>query len=107
MKRLAILLLLSLICLFAGCAKYYYQEGKSFAQCERDRLDCFNELKKRANWEMPGAYEYEYMEKCMKQKGYRLVKESELPDDVKRQDPADTVVGRAYEGRRGIAGTLD
>ena len=107
MKRFTGLCLLCLAFLNAGCAKYYYQEGKSFEECEKDRLACFNELKKRADWDVPGAYEYEYMDKCMQRKGYRLVKESELPDDVKRQDPPDTVMGRIYESRYGMAGTLD
>ena len=107
MKHSAGLCLLCLAFLSTGCARYYYQEGKSFKECENDRVDCFNELKKRADWELPGAYEREYMEKCMIRKGYRLVKESELPDDVKRQDPADTVMGRVYESHYGMAGTLD
>ena len=107
MKRFSGLCLLCLVCLFSGCARYYYQEDKSFKECEQDRLDCLTELKKRADWEIPGAFEYKYMEKCMLRKGYRLVKESELPDDVKRQDPPDTVTGRVYDGRYGLAGTLD
>jgi len=73
MKSFTILLLLCMVCIIAGCGKYYYQEGKSFAECERDRADCFTELKKHADWEMPGAYEHEFMEECMKRKGYRLV----------------------------------
>jgi hypothetical protein len=107
MKRFAGLWLLCVICLFAGCSSYYYQEGKSFDECEGDRADCLNELKKRADWDIPGSFEREFMEECMKEKGYRLVKESELPGDVKRQDPPDSVVGRVYEARYGIAGTLD
>jgi hypothetical protein len=107
MKRFAGLWLLCVICLFAGCSSYYYQEGKSFSECERDRADCFEELKKRADWDIPGDYERKFMEDGMKKKGYRLVKQSELPVDVKRQDPPDSVVGRIYEARYGIAGTVD
>ena len=107
MKNFTVLLLLCIICTIAGCGKYYYQEGKSFAECEKDRADCFSELKKHADWEMPGAYEHDFMEECMKRKGYRLVTENKLPLDVKRQDPASSLYGRAYENRRGIAGTVD
>ncbi|MHC4165620.1 MAG: hypothetical protein ACYSWQ_01540 [Planctomycetota bacterium] len=107
MKNFAVLLLMGLICLSAGCEKYYYQEGKSFNECAKDRVDCFSELKKRADWKMAGSYEHDFMEECMKRKGYRLVKEKELPLDVKRQDPASTLYGQLYGARRGIAGTLD
>jgi hypothetical protein len=106
MKNLVVLLLLCMVCTITGCAKYYYQEGKSFAACKRDCEECWIELKRRADYEMPGAYEHKFMDECMKQKGYRLVKESKLPLDVKRQDPSPTIVGRAYEGRRGLAGTV-
>jgi len=107
MKRFIGLGLLCVICLFAGCGSYYYQEGKSFAECEKDRADCLKELKKRAEWDIPGDYEREFMKNCMEEKGYRLVKEKELPVDVKRRDPADSVAGRVYGERNGIAGTVD
>ena len=107
MKNLVALLLLCLVSFLAGCGKYYYQEDRSFEECEKDREHCISELKKHADWEMPGAYEHKFMEECMKRKGYRLVKEKELPLDVKRQDPASTLYGQLYGARRGIAGTLD
>jgi len=106
MKRFSVLLLLCTVCTIAGCGKYYYQEGKSFAECERDCADCLIELKRRTDWETPGSYEHKFMDHCMKEKGYGLAKESELPIDVKRQDPETTVYGRAYENRRGLAGTV-
>jgi len=107
MKSYKILLLLVLFCLSGGCAKYYYQEGKTFEECKRDRDECMKELKKRMGSEIPGDYEYKYMEECMKSKGYKLVTEDKLPLDVKRQDPDTTLMGQLYGQRRGIAGTLD
>jgi len=104
-----VLSLLGLIYLSGGCATYYYQEGKSFKECATDRADCFSELKKRLGSEdqKPGDYEHRYMEDCMKQKGYRLVTEDELPLDVKREDPDSTLYGFLYGRRRGMAGTVD
>jgi hypothetical protein len=93
-----------LTCLFAGCASYWYQEGKTFEQCEQDRLACFEELKKySSNWQDMGEYEFKFMETCMTQKGYRLVKEHKLPPKVKREDPDRLLHWRL----RGIAGTVE
>ena len=108
MKNFMVLLLLGLICLSAGCSKYYYQEGKSFEECAKDRIDSFSEMKKRMSTsETPGSYEYKFIEDCMKQKGYKLVTENKLPLDVKRLDPDTSLQGQLYGARRGIAGTLD
>ena len=108
MKNSAVLLLLGLICLSAGCQKYYYQEGKIFEECAKDRIDCFSELKKRMSaLGTPGSYEYKFIEECMKSKGYRLVTENKLPLDVKRQDPDTSLQGQLYGYRRGVAGTVD
>jgi len=102
------LLLLGLICLSAGCAKYFYQDGKSFDECAKDRMDCFSELKKRMSTsETPGSYEYKFIEECMKSQGYKLLTENKLPLDVKRLDPDTSLQGQLYGVRRGIAGTLD
>lgn len=108
MKIFVALLLACLVCLSVGCAKYYYQEGKTFEQCAADRADCLSELKKRlgTEYQQPGSYEYEFMEDCMNRKGYRLVTENELPLDVKRQDPDTSLRGQLYGYRRGIAGEL-
>jgi len=107
MKISVALLLACLICLSAGCAKYYYQEGKTFEECAKDRVDCLSELKKRMSAsETPGSYEYKFIEECMKSKGYRLVTENKLPLDAKRLDPDSSLQGQLYGYRRGIAGTL-
>ena len=109
MKSSLVILLLVLICLFAGCAKYYYQEGKSFNECASARKDCDAELQKRLadQSHSPSGYEHKFMEDCMAQKGYRLVTEDKLPLDVKRQDPDSSLKGFLYGYRRGIAGALD
>jgi len=91
----------------AGCGqKYWYQEGKTFAECVRDRRACRDELLERTDLRRIGKYEREFMEECMRQHGYRLVTEKELPLDVKREDsdmPSEVPWARGY----GVAGTLD
>jgi hypothetical protein len=108
MKISLVLLLTCLVCLSAGCAKYYYQESKAFEECAKDRMDCLSELKQRLGTvsQRPGNYEYKFIEDCMKRKGYRLVTENKLPLDVKRRDPDTSFKGQLYGYRRGIAGTL-
>lgn len=109
MKSFAVLFLFVLICLLTGCAKYFYQEGKTFNQCAQDRADCEVELKKRLADESqsPGGYEQKFMVECMAEKGYKLVTEDKLPLDAKRQDPDSSLRGFIYGYRRGIAGSLD
>jgi hypothetical protein len=109
MKKCMALWTLCLICFLTGCAKYYYQEGKTFNQCAWDRAECLFELKKRLashsdGW---GDYRYKFLENCMKNKGYQLVTEDQLPLEVKRQDPDSGLRGYLYGYRRGIAGALD
>ncbi len=102
-------LLVICICSCSGCGKYYYQEGKSFNQCIKDRAECLAELEKRLadKSQSPGSYEHKFVEECMKSRGYRLVTEGKLPLDAKRQDPAHTLRGILYGQRRGIAGAVD
>lgn len=109
MKSSAILLLLVLICLATGCAKYYYQEGRSFDECAEDRADCVKELQKRIadQSQKAGGYEHKFMQDCMAQKGYKLVTEDQLPLNAKRQDPDSSLRGFLYGYRRGIAGALE
>jgi hypothetical protein len=109
MKSSAVIFLLGLICFFTGCAKYYYQEGKTFNECANARKDCDAELQKRLadQSHSTSGYEHKFMEDCMAQKGYRLVTEDKLPLDVKRQDPDSSLEGFLYGYRRGIAGALD
>jgi hypothetical protein len=109
MKSTLVLLLLVLICLFAGCAKYYYQEGKTFNECASARKDCLAELQKRLadQAHSTSGYENKFMEDCMQRKGYNLVTEDQLPLDAKRQDPDSSLKGFLYGYRRGVAGALD
>ncbi len=109
MRRWAAILLVTLTCFCTGCAKYYYQGGKSFVECKEDRAGCTAELNKRlaVQSQRPGDYEYKFIEDCMKNRGYRLVTEGRLPLGVKRQDPAQTLRGILYGQRRGIAGIVD
>jgi len=103
MKISGVLLLACLICLSPGCAKYYYQESKTFEECAKDRADCLSQLKERLGTvsQRPGDYEYKFIEDCMKRKGY-----GKLPLNAKRLDPDTSLQGQLYGYRRGIAGTL-
>ena len=106
MKSLIVMLSLGLTFLLAGCGKYYYQESKTYGECERDWASCVEALhqqKKVLNW---GAYEYTFVEDCMKQKGYRLVGEGKLPLEAKRRDPDRSTMGLLRGRRQGVAGTL-
>ena len=109
MRCCAGVLLVIFVCFCSGCAKYYYQEGKTFTQCTNDRAGCLVELNKRLaiKSQSPGSYEHKFIEECMKHRGYRLVAEDKLPLGAKRQDPAQTLRGILYGQRRGIAGTVD
>ncbi len=103
MKKTIVTVLISLILLSSGCAQYWYQEGKTFEQCQKDRDMCFGELQKRSDLRNPTAqYEIEYMDNCMKEKGYRSIKGSELPLDARRQEPDSSLHWRA----RGLAGSV-
>ena len=108
MKCWTFVLLVVLACSFSGCAKYYYQEGKSFNQCQKDRAECVKELNKRlvVQSKSPGGYEHKFIEDCMKRRGYELVTEGKLPLGAKRQDPAQTLRGILYGQRRGMAGAV-
>lgn len=88
---------------FCGCAKYWYQEGKSFDECKWARTECFNELTKRTDFaSLTVDYEIKYMNECMQAKGYRDVSAKELPMDVKREEPESSLHWRT----RGVAGTV-
>lgn len=103
MRSSLVAALLMLVGFLSGCTQYWYQEGKTFEQCRQDRLDCFNELKKRTDIRGGSAdYDFKFMEDCMKQRGYRLVTEDELPLDVRRERPDRTLHYRL----KGIAGEL-
>ena len=103
MNRMAILLLTVCVVFMSGCSQYWYQEGMTYDQCLQDRQECFKELEKRTSFTYTSRYEFEYMTQCMQEKGYRLIRENELPMDIKRSEPQTTLHWRA----KGIAGTLE
>lgn len=106
MKNFAVPLMICLMLLLGGCGRYYYQEGKTYYECERDWARCVEDLhqqKKILDW---GAYEYTFVEDCMKNKGYDLVGEGKLPLDAKRRDPDRSTMGLLRGRRQGVAGTV-
>ena len=103
-RLLALTFLLILTSFLAGCATYWYQEGKTIRECKLDRRECLEELKKySSNWREMGSYEFDFMEDCMFQKGYRLVTEDKLPMRVRQEDPEQSLHWRLH----GTAGALD
>jgi hypothetical protein len=89
---------------FSGGATYWYKGGKTIYECKQVRQECFEELKKySSNWRDMGSYEFKFMEDCMRQKGYSLLKEKELPLRVKREDPDRSM----HPLLHGVAGTIE
>ncbi|MHC4153462.1 MAG: hypothetical protein ACYST6_00830 [Planctomycetota bacterium] len=76
-----------LFCFSAGCS-YWYQQGQSFSDCDQDLQQCYEELQKYADMSNIGAYEIDFVQDCMKEKGYALHYEHSLPRMAKRRDPA-------------------
>lgn len=107
MRSGIVLLLFAAICSCTSCARYYYREGTSFEQAQKDRAACMVELEKRVTDAKPGDYEHKFMEECMRQKGYDLVSEDKLPLSAKREDPDMSMRGFLYGRRRGLAGTVE
>jgi hypothetical protein len=104
MKNCVLFSLFVLVVFCSGCEQYWYQEGKTFAQAERDRHECRQELLKR--YDLKGftkKYEREFMENCMAEKGYSLVNEDKLPINVKRERPQTSI----HWSAKGIAGTIE
>ena len=97
------ILLLVILCVVAGCSTYWYQEGKSFDQCKKDRAECRAELLKRSDLKnLTVQYEVKFIKNCMAERGYRLVTQDKLPLDVKREEPDVSLHWRT----NGVAGTL-
>jgi hypothetical protein len=99
-------LAVGLVVLVAGCQRmYWYQEGKTFVACKTDHEDCQAELLKRADRRYASSYQHEFLENCMRERGYELVAEKDLPLDVAREDPmvpSEVPWVHAY----GVAGAL-
>jgi hypothetical protein len=105
MKRLFVFTTITTVLLCCvGCAKYWYQEGKTFEECKQDRLKCLEDMKKYSqDPEDLGKYELELTKDCMIRKGYRLVTEHKLHVRVKRKDPNLTVPWMIH----GVAGFIE
>lgn len=103
-KKFLVVLLPAIPLVLSGCARYWYQEDKSFEESSQARQDCRVELLRRTDLEnMNDHYENEFMEDCMSKKGYRSVGQGDLPLDVKRQGPDTSLHWRL----RGVAGTIE
>ena len=102
--KLLIFMALMAMCFLAGCTKYWYQEGKTFAECSHELRECRYELLKyRDNTQYTlGAYEESFIKDCMKTRGYKLVTEGSLPNRARRQGP-NTLKKEKY----GVAGILE
>jgi len=99
-------LAVGLVVLASGCQRmYWYQEGKTFAECKAERKDCQAELLKRTDRRYASTYKTRFLENCMRERGYELVAAKDLPLDIVREDPvvpSDVPWIHSY----GVAGTL-
>lgn len=87
----------------AGCGpKYWYHEDKTFEQCRDDYGACLGELGKYSDRTGLGEYELNFLDTCMKRRGYRLVPEDKLPLRTRRLRPDLTIHYRL----RGLAGSV-
>jgi hypothetical protein len=103
MVNRSLILLLAVCGMFmAGCSQYWYQEDVSYKQCLKDREDCFRELQKRTDFKNTGNYEFEFVAQCMREKGYELATQKELPMDARRTEPETSLHWRM----KGLAGSL-
>lgn len=111
MTRYATVAALAVVCFVSGCAHYYYQEGKTLEECRQDAQACYADFKKYQAVENEEAlgrfnidydYERDFLNTCMKDKGYSIVAENKLPLKVKRVDP-----DRWSKKHHGLAGLPD
>ena len=70
MKKILTITLLTLMCCFAGCKSYWYQEGKTFKECGRDLSECRSEMQKYSDKSINlGVYDLKYEKAGMEEKG--------------------------------------
>ncbi len=103
MRFILTAVLLTTALLLGGCAKYWYQEGRSFHQCRKDLAASQAEAMRYSDVERTdgfGLFEGKFVRQSMEEKGYHLVGEGKLPTRVKRESSP-------VFGIPGIAGTID
>ena len=101
-KVLTISILSVVLCLIFGCA-YWYQPERSFSQCDQDLQQCYEELQMYADMNSINCYEVDFVKDCMRQKGYELLTEKNLPKYVKRRDP----LMDSFWVLAGVSGTVE
>ena len=95
------------LALAVGCQpRYWYREDRTISQVKADQADCRAELLKRTDRHHVSDYERRFMEDCMRQRGYRLMRDSDLPLDVRREEP-NVVTAVPWNRFYGMAGSLD
>lgn len=100
---LTTLLLATALLFVGGCAKYWYQEGRTFDQCQKDLATSQAEAIRYSDVGRTngiGRYEGKFVHESMEKKGYQLVGEGKLPVRVKRESSP-------VFGIPGVAGTID
>ena len=102
MKQIILFLILAIGLSFSSGCAYWYQQSKTFDECDQDLGDCYYVLQKYADMRSITDYEDDFMKDCMKEKGYKLIGEDKLPRMVKRRDP-----GENFWLLAGVAGTID
>ncbi len=101
-RVLTVSILSILLCLTFGCA-YWYQPTKSYDQCDQDLQQCYEELQKYADMNSISYYEVDFVKDCMRQKGYELLTEKNLPTNVRRRDPTVD----SFWVLAGVSGTVE
>jgi hypothetical protein len=93
--------------LAGGCQPtYWYQEGKTFDEARAAQAECRAELLKRTDRHHVSSYERRFMEDCMRQRGYQLVPDKDLPLDVRREEP-NAVTAVPWNRFYGVAGSIN
>lgn len=104
MQKWLIIFSLPFLLFCTGCSQYWYQPDNTFDQCKQDRLECFEQLKKRTDFGYATVdYEVDFIKNCMTEKGYQLVAQDQLPLNAKRHEPAKSLHWRT----NGIAGKIE
>ena len=85
MKSITIMIILTAALSLTGGCTYWAQQGKSFDQTDLALNDCLAELEKRSDMRNANGYEVDYINDCMKQKGYTLKRSPQLPQQDRRE----------------------